>query len=457
MEAKFSVILFLFFWVIISFQLNSNRYDSGSIEGDRQALMDLYAATGGDSWQNNSGWGSGNPDDSWYGVEVDNEGRVVRLDLQDNGLEGQLPASIGNLTKLQYLNIKQNYLSGTLPWKGLGNLTRLTHLLLNGRSVDPEPTIYAHHPGKDLKGSFSDERTNNFSGSMGREVGRLKNLRYLELMGVNSDHTGLTGDIPEELGLLTNLEGLHLSFNSFETLPSSLKELRNLLQIDINYNEFSGSIPSWINQWTKLRFFWLQGNNFSGSIPDLSNLVDLETFIAQKNDLSGEIPGWMFDGTMPKINLVDFAWNEFTGSLPEFGSPNNLKAFLADGNNLTGRIPASVDNIAGIINLSLGWNELEGQIPDLSHMSRLRFFRGSANNFTGSVPMVDTSNEKLNFLHFQDNQLSGEVPAELAKIADLPRIGSGDLNISNNEFSSSDLQPLIKELEKTGKLSILKY
>ncbi|MDX1639052.1 MAG: hypothetical protein R3281_13850, partial [Balneolaceae bacterium] len=55
----------------------------GSVEGDRQALVDLYEATGGSSWDNNSGWLQGNPSDSWYGVEVDADGRVVRLDLAD--------------------------------------------------------------------------------------------------------------------------------------------------------------------------------------------------------------------------------------------------------------------------------------------------------------------------------------------------------------------------------------
>ena len=42
-----------------------------SVEGDRRALVDLYNATNGDNWDNNSGWLNGNPSNNWHGIEVD--------------------------------------------------------------------------------------------------------------------------------------------------------------------------------------------------------------------------------------------------------------------------------------------------------------------------------------------------------------------------------------------------
>ncbi|NIT59984.1 MAG: hypothetical protein GWN00_28320, partial [Aliifodinibius sp.] len=398
---------------------NSNDY-ANSVEGDRRALMDLYEATGGTGWANDSGWGSGNPSGSWYGIEVNGNGRVVRVDLRGNNLSGNLPETLGNLTKVQYFNVKQNRLSGELPWSGIGNMISLRHLLLNGRTVDPDPASSAHHPGKDLSGSYSDERTNDFTGQMGAEVGNLSNLEQLELMGVNSEHTGLTGAVPEEIGNLTNLEGLYLDFNSFSSFPSTMGNLTNLYQFGMNNNGLEGTLPSWIGNWTKLRFLWFEDNNFTGSIPDLSNLVNLEIFVAKKNNFSGEIPGWMFDGTLPHINLVDLAWNGFTGTLPEFGKPNNLKALQVDGNDLTGEVPTSVSNIANIKNFGLGWNQLEGEIPDLSHMHQLRYLRANDNNFTGDPPMVDTTNEDLQFIDLRNNQMSKEVTSELAEVGNLP-------------------------------------
>ncbi|MDR8390253.1 fibronectin type III domain-containing protein, partial [Aliifodinibius sp. S!AR15-10] len=129
---------------------------SGSVAGDRQALMDLYNATDGDGWKNNSGWGSGDPSDSWHGVKVDANGRVVRLDLWKNGLEGTLPASIGNLTKLTYLNVKGNRLTGDIPSE-IGNMTSLEWLILSGRNhlqngnpvkEPPQDLNEPYHPGK---------------------------------------------------------------------------------------------------------------------------------------------------------------------------------------------------------------------------------------------------------------------------------------------------------------------
>ncbi len=55
---------------------------------DRVFLMQLFHATGGSSWENGAGWGTACPLGEWYGVTVDNEGRVVKLDLHDNNLEG---------------------------------------------------------------------------------------------------------------------------------------------------------------------------------------------------------------------------------------------------------------------------------------------------------------------------------------------------------------------------------
>ncbi|MDR8394690.1 hypothetical protein NC796_26365, partial [Aliifodinibius sp. S!AR15-10] len=145
--------LFLLLWSLtfIAFSQTQN-----SVAGDRQALMDLYNATGGSSWKNDSGWGSGDPSDSWHGVKVDADGRVIRLDLWKNGLEGSLPASIGNLTKLTYLNVKGNRLTGDIPSE-IGNMTSLEWLILSGRNhlqngnpvkEPPQDLNEPYHPGK---------------------------------------------------------------------------------------------------------------------------------------------------------------------------------------------------------------------------------------------------------------------------------------------------------------------
>lgn len=63
---------------------------AGAREADREALLALYWSTGGPRWRNQEGWAEGAHDVStWYGVKVNAYGRVIKLDLCKNALEGE--------------------------------------------------------------------------------------------------------------------------------------------------------------------------------------------------------------------------------------------------------------------------------------------------------------------------------------------------------------------------------
>jgi len=66
---------------------------------DYQALVDLYEDTEGIGWMNQGGWLQNCDISTWDGVTVE-DGRVTRLVLNSNNLEGELPSSIGTLTSL---------------------------------------------------------------------------------------------------------------------------------------------------------------------------------------------------------------------------------------------------------------------------------------------------------------------------------------------------------------------
>ena len=55
---------------------------------DRDALVALYNATGGDNWINTRNWLSEKPIDQWNGVTTDLAGRVIALHLINNQLSG---------------------------------------------------------------------------------------------------------------------------------------------------------------------------------------------------------------------------------------------------------------------------------------------------------------------------------------------------------------------------------
>ena len=93
---------------------------------DSLALVDLYTNTKGANWNNNSGWLK-SPISNWYGVQLDNSGRVSAINLTFNNLIGALPNTLGNMNNLQQLQLQSNHLLGIVPESlaGLKNLSTL--------------------------------------------------------------------------------------------------------------------------------------------------------------------------------------------------------------------------------------------------------------------------------------------------------------------------------------------
>ena len=110
------------------------------------------------------------PED-WEGVTME-DGRVVELDLEEFGLTGAVPAEIGQLTLLTWLELGNNQLR-SVPTE-IGQLTALK--------------------GLDLRG--------NLLTSLPAEIGQLTALRGLNLGG------NQLRSVPTEIGQLTALKGL---------------------------------------------------------------------------------------------------------------------------------------------------------------------------------------------------------------------------------------------------------
>ena len=84
---------------------------------DRDVLEALFSdATDGSNWAVSTNWLSDWPLGEWHGVTTDAEGRVTGLFLQNNGLEGPVPAVLGDLSNnLAALYLAGNSLTGCIP------------------------------------------------------------------------------------------------------------------------------------------------------------------------------------------------------------------------------------------------------------------------------------------------------------------------------------------------------
>ena len=96
---------------------------------DGWTLEALHHSTGGEYWNTDTNWLSDEPLDSWFGVTADDDGRVVELDLPDNGLENGLQRVVC-LRSLKRLDLSANYLEGSLGPR-IGDLLDLEYLDLS--------------------------------------------------------------------------------------------------------------------------------------------------------------------------------------------------------------------------------------------------------------------------------------------------------------------------------------
>ena len=194
-----------------------------------------------------------------------------------NYLSGQIPTTIGNLTKLETLDLSGNQLSGPIPAQ-IWTLTNLTALRLH---------------------------SNGLTGEIPPEI---KNLSRLKTLGLHINK--LTGGIPPEIGQLLQLEDLYLYDNPLGgSIPSTLGQLTKLWRLDLRSSDLTGIIPQELEN-LPLTHLELTGNDFTGCIPrGLSNV--------QYNDID-----WLmeFDG----LSLCG-------GS----NAPPSLDSATVDGNTLT--------------------------------------------------------------------------------------------------------------------------
>ena len=341
--------------------------------GDRDVLVSLYEATGGSNWTKNDNWLTDAPLEEWHGVETDASGRVQGLDLSTNGLTGEIPSELGDLTNLYLLDLGYNGLTGKIPPE-LGDLANLEILWLSGNGLTGEiPSKLgdlANLEGLNLE-------LNGLTGEIPPELGKLASLQELILR-----YNGLTGEIPSKLGDLANLERLWLGDNGLTgEIPSELGDLTNLYLLDLGYNGLTGKIPPELGDLANLEILWLSGNGLTGEIPsELGDLANLEILWLSGNGLTGEIPSEL--GKLANLEQLSLSSNGLTGEIPpELGKLVSLKWLRLNGNGLTGEIPPELGKLVSLKWLRLNGNGLTGEIPpafsDLPNLSRF-YWDGNA-------------------------------------------------------------------------------
>ncbi|CAM9583263.1 unnamed protein product [Ectocarpus sp. 4 AP-2014] len=349
------------------------------VQTDREALVALYGVTGGANWTNNENWITIDDLSQWHGVRINDDGRVVRLQLFSNNLRGPIPEEIGTLSELRLLFLYDNILTGFIP-ETLGDLSNLEGLNVSNNNLKgPIPKEL----GNLTKLEGIDVHSNKLTGRIPEELGNLTNLEMLSV-----HHNELTGPIPKEMGNLTKLVILSLNNNELSgRMPKELGALTRLTNLDLSRNKLSGTIPKELGNLTALKLLGLRLNGLGGPIPpELTNLGNLQHLHLSENQLTGTIPKEL--GNLAALVTLWLLRNRLKGPIPpELGNLENLQQLCLSQNQITGPIPKELGNLTSLVVLLLDSNELEGPIPpELVNLGILYQCNLSSNRLKGIIP-----------------------------------------------------------------------
>nr|WCJ12456.1 LRR-RLK-4 [Solanum microdontum subsp. gigantophyllum] len=401
-----------------------------NVSTDQLTLLSLKSQISSDTFHYlDESWSPATYVCHWIGVTCDYRNqRVKSLNLSDMTLTSRIPREFGNLTFLVSLNLGSNNFHGNLPQEmnslsgdlpnGLCNdLPILKELYLSGSKLDGHmPTSLSNCSRLQIL-SLSGS---NFDGPIHNEIGRLSNLQKLYL-GYNH----FTGIIPEEIGNLVNLVDLSVERNQITgSIPINIFNISSLQVVSLGINNLKGSLPQDIGNLTKMQFLYLTENRFTGVITkEIRYLVELQKLALGFNSFSGSLPMEIFN--ISRLRKMALSFNNLSGTLPSnIGStlPNIEELYLSDLTNLVGTIPHSISNCSKLTNLELSDNKLSGLIPNsLGYLTHLHFLNLQGNNLTSdsflSFLTSLTNCRRLTTLSLSFNPLNGMLPVSVGNFS----------------------------------------
>ncbi|EMS59073.1 LRR receptor-like serine/threonine-protein kinase GSO1 [Triticum urartu] len=458
---------------------------------ERDALL-AFKQAGNDTYDFLASWQRRHKDCCrWRGVTCSNEtGHVIELDIGVTFLEGKISPSLLSLEHLEYLNLNNTNLLGpdgtslfpaflcslsnlrhldlsTTPFSGrlpaqLANLSNLEYLDLSWTSLHwPNGRAPEFLSCKNLR--HLDLSHTQLSGRVSPQYFNLSKLEYLDLSS-----TSMSGILPPQLGNLTNLRHLglsfmqdihtsdiswltHLHFLEFvdmsdinlssadvflvaNTIPSlkalilincslpnadqSLTHinLTKLEQLYLSRNYLGHRIETcWFWNLTSIKDLSLVSTYLYGSFPDaLGGMISLQRMNFNYNGNSAtmtvdlknlcDLEFLKLDGSLASGNLTDFVMK-----LPQCSS-SKLQTLSSNHNNMAGMLPNMVGHFTNLEHLYLYNNSITGAIPTgLVNCTSLRTVALGLNQLSGQIPTLPRS---LTQVDLSMNSLSGPLPSD---------------------------------------------
>jgi len=345
------------------------------------------------------------------------------LDLRLNNFSGNtIPKFLGSLESLMYLNLSFSFFSGVVPPQ-LGNLSRLQYLDLNSYSSSSNIDYIISFPrwGLEVK-------------SLQWLVG-FPSLRYLNLGDVNLEKVP---DWLHSVNMLPSLVELHLVHCKLASLPHSVfsNNLTLLSVLDLSFNQFNSLIPHWLSNLSSLSTINLSSSLLRGAIPDgMGYLANLRSLKLSRNDLIGKIPN-SFSNLCNLQTLKLWSTNisgevvEFLDGLSQCSNSSLEYLDLSENILLGGNLPYSLGGLRKLKTIDLYKTSVGGSIPDsIGNLTSLQTLDLSESSVWGSIPDSIGNLTSLQTLDLSYNQMSGAIPESIGKLSMLV-----SLELSSNSW-----------------------
>ncbi|XAR57290.1 hypothetical protein NMG60_11025370 [Bertholletia excelsa] len=244
--------------------------------------------------------------------------------------------------------------------------------------------------------------------------------------------------LPSEIGCLTNLEYLDLSFNKMRSLPNEISCLNALISLKVTNNKLV-ELPSGLPSLQRLEILDLSNNRLASLGFELGSMHNLQTLNLQNNKfISCQVPSWIrcnFEG-----NGKDASNDEFISSAVEMDVIEGGVQEIDNSASLTGFPVASSSHVTGS--------------SSNSHFAERRSAKGWKRRY---YLQQRARQERLN----SSRKWKGEDHAELlkqnatnnckpSKNADLPSESEAENLSANPDVDNNELQSEEAECEVTS-------